>query len=216
MSSVASHHVFLQFDPKTKQPEPISRTECCAECLVHSWNSGKGYFCCILICLLIGGAILASYTLYDFVHGDDDMSWNLEIEETITDNSLLYNAIDSWPICEEKWNGNLSSFDLTVMAEMVYALGQDDLTMLSHQEMMCLYFDTMDIAELRNESSNLTESDCAWQVVYNATHFPYFMHLRNDNYSTDLIAIRGTYSMEEAMQDFVLYNQVVACRFEVP
>ena len=160
--------------------------------------------------LLFLGATFTYVTLYVIVHGDNEVSWNDEIEETLN-GPLLYNTRDSLPICEQQWNANLSTFDLTVMTEMVYALGQDDLTMLTQQEMMCLYFDTMDIAELRNGSSNLTESDCAWQVVYNATHFPYFVHLRNDDYLTDLIAIRGTYSIQETMQDFVLYNQVLTC-----
>ena len=107
---------------------------------------------------------------------------------------------------EEEWNGNLSTFDITMITEMAYALGQDDAAELTQQEMMCLYFDTMDIGDLRD--GVLSESDCSWQMVYNSTDYPYFMHFRNDNYSTDVIAIRGTYSVNEAAQDFVLYNQV--------
>ena len=167
----------------------------------------KGYFCCCVIVLLFIAAAGTYHTLYVQVHGDNDISWNQKIEEMVS-SPLLYNTKDSLPICEIPWNGNLSTADLTVLTEMVYALGQDDVTMLTQQEMMCLYFDTMNIAELRNGSSNLTEADCAWQVVYNATHFPYFVHLRNDDYLTDVIAIRGTASIQETMQDFVLYNQV--------
>ena len=157
-------------------------------------------------------AMVISYGLFDIIHGDDDVSWNMEIEEIMSNDpnsSLLYNAEDSWPICEEQWNGNLSTFDLTVMAENVYALGQDELTQLNQQEMSCLYFDNMDIGDLKyNDSSTLSVDDCSWQLVYNSTYYPYFMHLRNANYSTDLIAIRGTYSTEETLQDFVLFNQV--------
>lgn len=65
-----------------------------------------------------------------------------------------------------------------------------------------------------------SEDACSWQVVYQTTTFPLFMHLRNDGDATDLIVIRGTYSVQEAAQDFVLYNQVGSrchdlCRFKM-
>lgn len=158
-------------------------------------------------------AAWASYAFYAVTHDDDitflwdDLIDSEGSEETVYGSSS-YNAVDSWPICEDEWNGNLSTFDLTVMTEMVYALGSDDVQ-LSPQEMSCLYFDTMDIAELRyNDSTTLSEDDCSWQIVHNATDYPYFMHLRNDKYATDLIAIRGTASLWDMAQDFVLYNQV--------
>ena len=134
------------------------------------------------------------------IHGEEDVSWNMDIEDMMNNDqnsSLLYNAEDSWSICEIPWNGNLSTFDLTVMPELAYALGNEDVIGLTLQEMVCLYFDPM------NDSAH-----CSWRIVFASRDHPYFMHLRNDNYSADLIAIRGTLSLEETMQDFVLYNQV--------
>ena len=149
--------------------------------------------------------MMLSYAVYGVTHDDDDKSWKIVLEE---DSLIKYNVEDSLPICEQQWNGNLSIFDITLITEMAYALGLDEMAELSQQEMMCLYFDTMDITDLRANATNLSEADCAWQIVYNATDYPYFMHFRNDEYAADVIAIRGTASVEEMMQDFVLYNQV--------
>lgn len=111
-------------------------------------------------------------------------------------------------ICEQKWNGNLSAFDLTVITEAVYAVGQEDVASLTQQQFLCLYFDVMDIYDLKSGQSNLSTADCWWQIVFNATDYPLFMHFGNDHYATDVIAIRGTYSPEEMLQDFVLFNHV--------
>lgn len=157
-------------------------------------------------------ATTISEVLYAAIHDDVESVWNSDVIEDYasTNSSLLYNAEDLWPICEQEWNGNLSMMDINVLTEMVYALGQDDVTTLTQQEMLCLYFDTANITELRDGAGKGggDTSDCSWQLVKNATDFPYYMHLRNDDYSTDVIAIRGTYSIEESMQDYVLYNQV--------
>ena len=147
---------------------------------------------------------MLSETLHDAIHGDDDVVWNEGISgRSYSGNeSLLFHAEDSWPICEREWNGNLSTLDLTVITEMAYALGQDDIAELTQQEMLCLYFDGL------SPDSTYSEADCSWQIVFNSTNYPYFMHFRNARNATDVIAIRGTYSLQEMMQDFVLYNQV--------
>ena len=155
--------------------------------------------------MVIGAAVL-SETLHDAIHGDDDVVWNEGISgRSYSGNeSLLFHAEDSWPICEREWNGNLSTLDLTVITEMAYALGNGNETELTQQELMCLYFDGL------TPFSGYDEDDCSWQVVYEATDYPLFMHLRNERDATDVIAIRGTYSIAEMLQDYVLYNQVRA------
>ena len=56
------------------------------------------------------------------------------------------------------------------------------------------------------------KSECAWQVVTVQEEQPTCMHLRNAQYEADIIAIRGTLSYQDIMQNFVLFNQITMLR----
>jgi len=65
------------------------------------------------------------------------------------------------------------------------------------QNMLDLYF---------NGATNLDNS--TWQLMHLTRSEPVFMHLHNDEIGSDVIAVRGTKSTTDALQDFSLYFSV--------
>merc|ERR1719203_2455620 len=87
---------------------------------------------------------------------------------------------------------------------MAYEIG-DSLPdqIMSMQQLMCLYFDGMSPTLSRNDSRN-----CTWQIIHIHRSRPAFVHIRHYAQQIDLIAIRGTFVLNEMLQDVSLYNEV--------
>eukprot|EP01084_Bolivina_argentea_P010716 19978_1 len=80
---------------------------------------------------------------------------------------------------------------------MTYDIGDREIKYnISIQEAICLYFDR-----------KLT-SQCSWKVINHTTEEPVYIHLRHELNGTDIIAIRGTKSKLDTVQDFSLFNHV--------
>ena len=60
------------------------------------------------------------------------------INEYGSDNDTLrYNAFNSFPICEQQWNGNLSVIDITSLTAMAYSIHEDaSLQPMTMQQLM--------------------------------------------------------------------------------
>ena len=81
---------------------------------------------------------------------------------------------ESYPICNQKWNANLSVIDMAALSLMVYDVGEMERKFnATFQDEVCLYFDGM-VPDAHSEQ------ECSWNVVYRHTDNPLFVHLRRD------------------------------------
>ena len=98
---------------------------------------------------------------------------------TLNSNEImgLMNGTDtteSYPICNQKWNANLTVIDLAALSLMVYDVGaMEKQWNVTFQDEVCLYFDGA-VPDVH------TEEECSWNVVYRHTADPLFVHLRRD------------------------------------
>eukprot|EP01083_Nonionella_stella_P219963 787446_1 len=163
-------------------------------CLCHGM---RGMLCLMLLIGGMGGLVYVTLQLHEEVVLP---SASASINST---HSGLDVTENHYPICQTKWNANLSVFDLASLAHMAYEVEDDpDLQIMSMQELMCLYFDRIPPHDLN------TTSDCSWQIMYISRASPAFIHMRHALTDTEVIFIRGTWTAQEMSQDIALFNEV--------
>eukprot|EP01083_Nonionella_stella_P280109 952730_1 len=102
-----------------------------------------------------------------------------------------------YPVCDMSWHGDLTVVDLVSLTQIVYEIGNEKDIPVQH--LISMYFD---------ESILYNNTQPTWEVIHYSTEEPVFLHARNSEMKCDVIAIRGTKSNLDFMEDFSLYFAV--------
>eukprot|EP01083_Nonionella_stella_P038997 106037_1 len=96
--------------------------------------------------------------------------------------------LTEYPFCDENFNGYLNMLDMSYLINTAYQVkfGYEEIAM-------------------RVEKYFKNATDQGWTLKYLQKSNPGFYHLRNTKYNFDIIAIRGTQSFEDALQDLDLF-----------
>eukprot|EP01083_Nonionella_stella_P003498 10049_1 len=181
----------------------VTRNKLCRLCC-----NGLLTICCCLV-LIVGFMILLCVStsgnhymdhMMDHAMNDHHMTWHTQMHgaKHWNESRVMPGTVsESFPLCDLKWNANLSLIDLTSLTHIAYDIGdKESVYNTSIQSEICVYFD-----------AKLTVN-CSWKVVYYTVDEPMFMHLRNDVNKTDLIVVRGPQSVWDSMRYLGLFTQV--------
>ena len=124
------------------------------------------FFCCFL------GFMALLYVSIGFNEVMDGSIWTeYDSNQTVTTKAPASNL--HYPICDLKWNANLSVVDLSVLAKITYEVGEPEIEHnITLEQEICVYFD--------RKFPGGKNGDCSWKLIHVTESEPVFFHIRHD------------------------------------
>eukprot|EP01083_Nonionella_stella_P129437 392768_1 len=164
-----------------------------SKAILSIWNGTKGM---IFLFSTMGVLLLILWLSLRIANpGDTTMQDQLALLRELGVNNTVTGCSGYSVLCHMRWNADLSVLDLMSLAHITHDVAKRD-DIIPMEDQVCLYF-------------NGHVAECPWKVIHTSEEEPIFMHVRHVSTHTDVIAIRGTETTLDSLQDFNLFNQVM-------
>eukprot|EP01083_Nonionella_stella_P097969 275418_1 len=138
---------------------------------------------CGLICALLFVMIFVAFTITLSKFGTTHSTSSIYVRDASD------TIITPYPMCEVDWAHNyLSLLDMVYVTEVSYWSHKSDV-----EHMFNLWFGV---------------SGWDFDTIHIESEKPAFFHLRNTDYSVQIVAVRGTYDMNDVLEDISLYTEI--------